>query len=57
MKSGSRHEAVELLLQAECWEEAHTLAQTCMRAEEISTLYINTALQQEKLGKYREAER
>ena len=57
MKAGSRHEAVELLLQAERWEEAHALAQTCMQPDEVSTLYTSTARQQEELGKYREAER
>nr|CAB3255301.1 intraflagellar transport protein 172 homolog [Phallusia mammillata] len=57
LKAGSRHEAVGLLLASERWEEAHALAQTCMKPEEVTTLYINTAQQQEAKAKYREAER
>ncbi|XP_039273606.2 intraflagellar transport protein 172 homolog [Styela clava] len=57
MKAGSRKEAVDLLLASEKWEEAYALAQTCMKPEEITMLYINSAQQQEAKGKYKEAER
>ncbi|XP_078486595.1 intraflagellar transport protein 172 homolog [Ciona intestinalis] len=57
MKAGSRNEAVKLLLASEQWMEAHTLAQTCMEPEEITSMYVNTAQEQEAKGKYREAER
>lgn len=57
MKSGSRKEAVDLLLASEKWEEAYSLAQTCMRQEEITALYVSNAQKQEELGKYKEAER
>ena len=57
MKAGSSQDAVQLLLASERWEEAHSLARTCMAAEEVNSLYISTAQQQEEKGKYREAER
>jgi len=57
MKAGSSNEAVQLLLAAERWGDAHALAQTCMKPDEITALYINTAQQQEAKGKFREAER
>lgn len=57
MKSGSRKEAVDLLLASEKWEEAYALAQTCMKPEEVTMLYITNAQQQEAKGKYKEAER
>jgi len=57
MKAGSSQDAVQLLLASERWEEAHSLARTCMGADEVNSLYISTAQQQESKAKYREAER
>ncbi|XP_076806393.1 intraflagellar transport protein 172 homolog [Clavelina lepadiformis] len=57
MKAGLRKEAVQVFLAAERWQEAHSLAQTCMQPDEVTNLFISNAQQQEAKAKYREAER
>lgn len=39
------------------WEEAHRLAGTCMKQEEVASLYIKQAEELETKGRYKESER
>ncbi len=50
-------EAIDMYNNAGKWEQAHRLAATCMKPEDVAVLYITQAQQLEGQGKYKEAER
>lgn len=55
--AGCTREAVDMYNQAGMWEQAHKLAATYMKGEDVSTLYIAQARQLEEQGKFKDAER
>ncbi|XP_062507829.1 intraflagellar transport protein 172 homolog isoform X2 [Corticium candelabrum] len=57
VKAGTPKDAVDMYIAINMWEQAHKLAVTCMKAEDVATLYISQAQHMESEGKYREAER
>ena len=50
-------EAIDMYNNAGKWEEAHRLASTCMKREEVAGLYIRQAQKLESEGRFRDAER
>nr|XP_046228660.1 intraflagellar transport protein 172 homolog isoform X2 [Scatophagus argus] len=50
-------DAIDMYTTAGRWEEAHKLAVKCMTEEEVTALYISRAQEQEREGKFKEAER
>ncbi|CAH1772611.1 unnamed protein product [Owenia fusiformis] len=50
-------EAIEMYNAAGKWEDAHRLAATCMKQEDVAALYIQQAQELETQGRYKEAER
>ncbi|XP_041357336.1 intraflagellar transport protein 172 homolog isoform X2 [Gigantopelta aegis] len=57
VEAGCTREAVDMYNQAGKWEQAHKLASTYMKADDVSSLYISQARQLEEEGKFREAEK
>jgi intraflagellar transport protein 172 len=57
VKAGVPQDAVDMYVASNMWEQAHKLAVTCMKPEDIATLYISQAKGMESEGRYREAER
>ncbi|XP_030838935.1 intraflagellar transport protein 172 homolog isoform X2 [Strongylocentrotus purpuratus] len=57
IQAGQTKEAIDMYTAAGKWEEAHRLAMTCMKGEDIKVLYVNQAQEMEAQGKFREAER
>ncbi|BFY99323.1 hypothetical protein BsWGS_02362 [Bradybaena similaris] len=57
VEAGCNREAVDMYNKAGKWEQAHKLAATYMRGEDVSNLYITQARQLEDEGKFREAEK
>ncbi|CAI9571384.1 unnamed protein product [Staurois parvus] len=57
IKAGRSKDAIDMYTQAGRWEQAHALAVKCMNPEDVSVLYVTQAKEQEKQGRYREAER
>ncbi|XP_012943117.1 intraflagellar transport protein 172 homolog isoform X1 [Aplysia californica] len=57
VEAGCTREAVDMYNQAGMWEQAHKLAATYMKGEDVSNLYIAQAQQLEDQGKFKEAER
>lgn len=57
IKAGRSKDAIDMYTQAGRWEQAHALAVKCMNPEDVSVLYITQAKEQEKQGRYKEAER
>lgn len=57
VEAGCTREAVDMYNTAGMWEQAHKLAATYMKGEDVSTLYIAQARQLEEQGKFKEAER
>lgn len=57
VKGGHIKDAIDMYGEAGRWEQAHKLAVKCMTPSEVSELYISRAVELEKEGKYKEAER
>ncbi|KAK2158150.1 hypothetical protein NP493_1800g00020 [Ridgeia piscesae] len=57
LEAGCTRDAIEMYNAAGRWEEAHRIASTCMKADEVATLYMKQAQTLEGQGKYKEAER
>ncbi|XP_053503578.1 intraflagellar transport protein 172 homolog isoform X4 [Ictalurus furcatus] len=57
VKGGHTKDAIDMYAEVGRWEQAHKLAVKCMTQNEVSALYISRALELEKEGKYKEAER
>ncbi|XP_064625451.1 intraflagellar transport protein 172 homolog [Lineus longissimus] len=57
VEAGLATEAITMYNSAGKWEDAHRLASSCMKAEDVATMYISQAQQLESQGKYKEAER
>ncbi|XP_074640366.1 intraflagellar transport protein 172 homolog [Tubulanus polymorphus] len=50
-------EAIDMYNSAGRWEDAHRLASSCMKMDDVSNMYIAQARQLESQGKFKEAER
>ena len=57
VEAGCTREAVDMYNSAGMWEQAHKLAATYMKGEDVSNLYIAQAKQLEDQGKFKDAER
>lgn len=57
VETGCTREAVDMYNKAGMWEQAHKLAATYMKGNDVSTLYIAQARQLEEQGKFKDAER
>ncbi|XP_058274743.1 intraflagellar transport protein 172 homolog [Hemibagrus wyckioides] len=57
VKGGHIKDAIDMYTEAGRWEQAHKLAVNCTSQSEVSELYISRAVELEKEGKYKEAER
>ena len=57
VKAEKPHDAVDMYVKAERWEEAYKVAASCMPQGEVKELYVSRARELEGLGKLREAER
>ncbi|XP_060552918.1 intraflagellar transport protein 172 homolog [Ruditapes philippinarum] len=57
VEAGCTREVVDMYNQAGKWEQAHKMASTYMKSDDVSSLYISQARQLEDQGKFKEAEK
>jgi len=57
VEAGCTREVVEMYTQAGKWEQAHKMASSYMKSDDVSAMYISQARQLEEQGKFKEAEK
>ncbi|XP_071116630.1 intraflagellar transport protein 172 homolog isoform X1 [Haliotis cracherodii] len=57
VEASCTREAVDMYNQAGMWEQAHKLASTYMKTDDVANLYVSQARQLEEQGKFKDAER
>jgi intraflagellar transport protein 172 len=57
LESNCERDAITMYSNAGRWEDAHRIASSCMKADDVGTMYISQAEQLQADAKFKEAER